>query len=218
MLKMAMIGSTALLVCIGAGLGGATPARASVVNLGSESNTGGMVIKLPGFNPTITIGSDGESAFEPFGVNFDVSDAIQMSSQFVTDPGFAASFGPADGWIKAGKQSAFVQTWALPASSGSCGSENERTCEPIAKWDLPGTQFADNSTFFVLFEPDGKTLSDVILAANNGPGGEAAITFSSDPNLLPIPIPAALPLFFGAIGGVGAIGRWRKRNTGVAAA
>jgi hypothetical protein len=30
----------------------------------------------------------------------------------------------------------------------------------------------------------------------------------------PVPLPAALPLFAGALGGLGIVGRWRKRRTG----
>ena len=40
---------------------------------------------------------------------------------------------------------------------------------------------------------------------------------SFEANVSPVPLPAAFPLFVGAVGGVGSFGRWRRRRRAAAA-
>jgi len=63
----------------------------------TEDNVTGFVGPIPTSAPEILVASDGESAFHPFGLDFDVSDAIQLNDAWAPDPTFASAFGP-NGW------------------------------------------------------------------------------------------------------------------------
>jgi PEP-CTERM motif len=215
MFNSASFVSAAVAVGVVASLAGTAPAMAQFgpgVNYteGVDGTViqGGSVVTIPTSNPTLYLASDGEVAFDPFGSGHDTSDGIALNSGWSPDPAFAAAF--ANGfWTQITASAPGLPwdgnqfTWVLPAST-PCGNENEPRCEPVAKWDFSGGGWLPGTPQFVkLWEPDG-ALSDVILLANNGPGGSATITFSSDPSLIPEPSTwAMLLLGFVGLGFVG---------------
>ena len=148
------------------------------------------LLPLVGPSPIINVASDGEGGFHPFGVTVDTSDAIQFtvgSGVWIPDPAYSASFGAGLWQELLGATGGGTGIWVLPSTIAGCASENEPTCEPIAKWDFsPGGLWPpDTDPYQYILESDGVTLSDVILLDNSGPNGSAAITFSSDPSLIP---------------------------------
>jgi len=204
---LSVLGVAAALAAF-AGLGNAT----TVVlcpDTGETLGVSGCVAPIPTAVPVLTVGSDGESAFDPFGFGGDTSDGIQLNSNWAPDPAFAASFG-AGLWT----QIPGTFTWVLPATITGCGSENEPSCEPVAKWDFtPGSAWnAGTPNILLIFEGAAfaSDLSDVILVDNTGPNGSASITFFSDPATFPsIPEPASLALLSIGMAGL-AFARRRK--------
>jgi hypothetical protein len=177
---------------------------------------GGSVVAIPTSVPTLYVASDGEVTFDPFGAGYDTSDGIALNSNWIPDPGYASAF--ANGFWTQITASAPGQpwdgnafTWVLPAAT-PCGKENEPSCEPIARWDFgPGSGWNAGTPRFVDFWESDGTLSDVILLANNGPGGAATITFSSDPSL--IPEPSTWTMLLVGFAGLGFAGyRWSARR------
>ena len=164
---------------------GATSAKADLICIETGDGCTGAI---PTAVPTLTVASDGEGGFDPFGAGFDTSDGIQLNANWAPDPAFAAAFA-AGFWTDIGNF-----TWVLPAST-PCGNENEPSCEPAARWYFtPGSPWNAGTPFFnTILEEDG-SLSDIILLANNGPGGAATITFCSDPNVgaCQVPEPASM--------------------------
>jgi hypothetical protein len=171
----------------------ATCIQASPVLLCTESNNGatqgnaadhlkegGCIAKIPTAVPVLEVASDGEVPFHPFDVSLDVSDAIKLNGHWTEDPAYTSAF--AKGFWEKRRDN----IWVLPADT-PCGNENEPSCEPIAKWDLIGKKWAAGTPDILYMLEPGGGLSDVILLSNTGPGGSAAITFSSDPNLIPEP-------------------------------
>jgi len=120
----------------------------------------------------ITVASDGESSFDPFGAGYDTSDGIQFNDGYT--------------WVMQssviGWQQINSTTWVLPAdlTSIGCGRENETTCEPVGAWYLPNAWWYVPATKFDIMDPDG-SLSDVVWIDNKGPGGFAELHFASLP-------------------------------------
>jgi hypothetical protein len=81
MIKMALIGTTALVGALAASLVGSAPALAFTHSVSFlEDSTAGFVGPIPTAVPTITIASDGETHFDPFGAGYDTSDGIQFTA------------------------------------------------------------------------------------------------------------------------------------------
>jgi hypothetical protein len=182
-----MVGATALVSVLSL-LGSVAPAGATVFGPDvtvTEDAVDGIVYTIGGVtppSPPITIASDGEVGFDPFGAGFDTSDGIQLTVTTDEPVGTWALDGVSGaGWQNF--QTAGFDNWVLPGdlTGVGCGAENEPTCEPVPKWDFTlGGEWADGTAGNIwVLEPDGN-ISDHIILDNSGPNGEAAITFFSD--------------------------------------
>ena len=172
-----------------------------------EDPATGFVGTIPTSVTPVIVASDGESAFHPFQLGFDVSDAISLSANWAPDPAYAAAFG-ADGWQQA--PGTFV--WYLPACIPGAVCENGDVFEPIGKWDFtPGTGWSADAQNILLTDSDG-SFSDFIGIANDGVNGTGAtVTFQSG-GAVPEPATWAMMLLgFGAIGFT-----MRRRNAAIA--
>jgi len=142
-----------------------------------------------GFPDFIKVASDGESPFHPFGVNFDVSDAIDLTGMNYAGIQYV---GP-EGWV----QLPDSLVWVLPAdlSGIGCGIENETTCEPVGVWLFESSWVAGVPGTYVILDEDG-SVGDVITLSNlensGVPGYYAQLTFASDP--FGVPEPSSLML------------------------
>ena len=169
-----------------------------------EDPVNGFIGQIPTSQTPVIVASDGEGSFRPFGLNFDVSDAISLSANWSPDPAYAAAFGPT-GW----QQAAGTFIWYLPAClSNAC----ENVSEPIGKWDFVppplGQGWSAGAENILILESDG-SFSDYIGVANDGVNGGATVTFQSGS----VPEPATwlmMLLGFGAVS-------WsmRRRNAAV---
>jgi hypothetical protein len=198
-----------------------TVSFADTIIVGPETDTG-FEGPLPdatlASGATIRVGSDGEVAFDPYDAGYDTSDGIVLDRSFREDPRFPNSFSPpgtgSPGLWQQITQGANGQdpgnafTWVLPSVMPGFGSENEPSGEPVGHWDAPGTTWARPHTY-TINSADG-ALSDVIILSNTGPGGDAAVTFFSDPSL-PVPEPASLTLLALGVAGLAAT-RLRKKS------
>jgi hypothetical protein len=163
--------AAALLAGVTVGL--STPASAFGTLNVTEDPVTGYTVTIPTSVTPVIVASDGEATFQPFGIPFDVSDAISLSADWAPDPAYAAAFAPG-GWTQL--PGSFV--WYLSACSGGI-CENGNVPEPIGKWDFtPGGQWTANAMNVRMFDPDG-TQSDSILIANDGPNGGATVSFQS---------------------------------------
>jgi hypothetical protein len=184
--------------------------RAQGVVIGTEDATNGFVgplLDAAGAPLPITVASDGEAAFDPFGFGADTSDGIRFGGPgWVQAPGFDAAFAPGF-WTPLSDG----VTWVLPASTPA-GTENEPGFEPTAGWILPGfTWPAGTPPLQTILDEDGRTISDTFTLTNGGPNGEALLTFTSDP---PVPEPASITLLAIGLGIAGAVSyRLRKKTS-----
>lgn len=178
-----------------------TPALAFGFLTVTEDPALGVTVTVPTSVTPVIVASDGEAVFRPFNLTFDVSDAISLNGSWAPDPAYAAAFAPG-GWT----QLAGTHIWYLPACGANGVCENGNVFEPTGKWDFtPGGQWGPGALNVAMLDTDG-TLSDLILIANDGPGGEATVSFTSG-----VPEPATwamLLLGFGVIGTA-----MRKRHT-----
>ena len=172
-----------------------------------EDPVAGFVGPIPTSAPAITVASDGEAPFDPFGAGFDTSDGIELNAGWTPDPAYAAAFA-AGNWT----QLPGTSTWVLPACiAGIC--ENGPVPELIAKWDFLGGAWAPGTLGLLLYDSDG-SFSDQITVANDGPNGTATITFKSDGA---VPEPSAWVMMLSGIGAIGASLRMARRKAGVSA-
>ena len=200
-MKIASIGGSALAASFVVLLTASAPDMARAQSISCNESTaactggyvgtpvqGGMTITLtePG-GASITLGSDGEDFFDPFGYGADTSDGVTLlaggantwtpdNSNGAFNPGFWTPYTASGSPLPTG-------TWVLPAST-PCGAENEPACEPIAVWDYSAPLPALTLT---LLEGDGVTYSDSIRIRNIGANGNAVLIFASDPSVVPEP-------------------------------
>jgi hypothetical protein len=210
MMKLAQVGTAALLAGLVVGL--SAPAMAFGVENVQEDPSTGFVGDIPGSAPAITVASDGESTFDPTAINagFDISDGIVLNSSWAPDPAYASAFA-AGYW----EELPGTNTWVLPACNAT-GCENANIFEPVAKWDYtPGGGWANGTQSIAISEADG-SFSDLVLVANDGPGGAATITFSSDSGPA-VPEPATWAMLLIGFAGIGyAVRRSHNRTAALA--
>ncbi|HXQ17939.1 MAG TPA: PEP-CTERM sorting domain-containing protein [Caulobacteraceae bacterium] len=175
---------------------------AAPIILGTEDPTNGFTGNLfaSSFpNAQYLVASDGETAFEPFGATFDVSDGLNFGSV-----GFTWNQAADSTWTSLGNQ-----TWVLPAANiPGCGSENEPTCEPVGHFISPS---AWNPTLLGTYEilEAGGGVSDIIILSNTAAGAD--VRFFSDP-ITGVPEPATWALTLVGIGGLGLAMRVARSN------
>ena len=171
-----------------------------------EDPVTGFVGAIPTSQPPIMVASDGEASFTPFGLTFDVSDAIMLNGDWAPDPAYAAAFGP-DGW----QQAPNTYIWYLAAClAGIC--ENGDVVEPIGKWYfVPGGSWAAGTQNLLITDSQGE-FSDFVGVANDGANGGATITFQSGGA---VPEPATWAMMLLGFGGIGFAMR-RRRKEGLA--
>ena len=186
-------------------VGASTSVMAFGVQVLVEDPVNGLIATIPTSVTPVIVASDGEAAFHPFGVTFDVSDAISLNGNWAPDPAYAAAFGP-NGW----QQLPGTFVWVLPSCiNGVC--ENGTVSEPIGKWDFtPGGQWGAGALSILIVDPDG-SFSDIAFIANDGPGGEATVLFQSG-----TPEPATWAMMLIGFAGIGLASR-RLRRTAAAA-
>ena len=168
----------------------------------TEDRANGFIGAIPTSVTPVIVASDGESPFHPFGITFDVSDAISLNGNWAPDPAYAKSFGP-NGW----QQLPGTFVWYLAACNNS-GCENAPIHEPRGKWVFtPGAGWSPGAKSIVMYDADG-TFSDLALIANDGPGGAATVLFQSG-----TPEPASWAMLIAGFGLVGAAARRRRIAT-----
>ena len=154
----------------------AAPATLSVhkgapqTSLCTEDPSAGCVLALPVGGTSMSVASDGEAGFDPWGYGADTSDQVALDALWVGGAGWTPCpnctnppFGGANIWV-------------LPAC-GPLGCENGNPGEPIGKWDAPGNLWNFNGTIeWTLTEADG-SVSDIMFIGNFGAVGVARRRF-----------------------------------------
>jgi hypothetical protein len=167
--------------------------------IGTEAPTTGFVGNLTPLNVPITVASDGESAFDPFGFGQDTSDAIKFDPNSVGPA--AVSLNPA--WVQFTASDGNPYSWALPAAG-----ENEPSGEAVGQWIFNGFTVVGGPLIYLVNEADG-SYSDAIIISNNA-DGVAQLQFYSDP-AAPTPEPSTFAL--AGLGGLALVGYgWRRRR------
>jgi hypothetical protein len=164
---------------------------AAPIPLGYEDSGNGFIGDLPNVAIlsgaiTITVASDGEAYFDPYGYGNDTTDGIQF-------PAGLAVQCTSQVWVQT-----VPNTWVLPAVN-----ENEPSYETAGVFNL-GVPFAAGLGTYLIFEdPNYQTISDTIIVSNNGPGGVGQIVFQSDP----VPLPGAVWLLGSGLLGLAGLRR-----------
>jgi hypothetical protein len=145
--------------------------------IGTESSAGGFIGDLvPSIPNTVTVASDGENGFFPFGVTFDTSDGLQNNA---ANTGSTFTLLPGSAWVPVAGQ---PQTWVHPAiAENEPGGENPAFF--VSDNGLPFTPGILGN--YLILEQNG-ALSDVITLFNNQ-NGVGTIEFASDPFAMPEP-------------------------------
>lgn len=171
-------------------------ASARAVVIGTEDPVSGFVGPLfPGI-AGYTVASDGEAAFDPFAVGFDVSDGIRLNNSFH--------------WFQAAN-SQWTQTdaftWVIPAANPGpgCGPENVNTCEMVGHFISASPWNPNFVGTWEIMDADG-SIGDVITTFNTANGAE--ITFQSGP----VPEPSEWALMAMGLGVIGLTMKRRKNN------
>jgi hypothetical protein len=192
-----------------------TPSWAAAVVLCTETDSGatagdaanglqqgGCVATIPTSAPPLIVASDGDVDFDPFGAGFDTSNQIVLNEDWLPDPRFPQAFAPGF-WTElfdATGNSRHI--WVLP-SNLPCGSG----CEPAGRWYFaPGVEWEPDTPDHLLILASNGAVSNQAWILNEGPNGEASISFSP----LAIPEPGTMTLL-GA--GIAALTFWRSRKT-----
>jgi hypothetical protein len=188
-----------LLILLVLGLFAAIPlaAQAQPIPIGTEDPHLGAIAQIPGTG--ILVASDGEAPFQPFGVNFDVSDAIQFDVHVQLIDGGPANSSGNVAWqtIDGGR------TWVLPAdlTPWGWGIENNVTFEPKGLWEILDTTHQPPQGEWALIDPDG-AVGDLITIHGN------VLSFQSDAE---VPEPGCAVAIAGMCG-MGLAGLvWRRR-------
>jgi hypothetical protein len=179
--------------CLG---GGVASAQVSPLpSLCTEDANNGCKVTLPVAGTTITVASDGEAVFDPFGFGADTSDGVQLDSNWVAQKGAWQNV-----WVNIGNN-----TWVLPACVGGV-CENNRVFEPPATWVSATGQF--NVPFFQwsMNEAGSGKVSDLITIGNFANGG-SFVKFMSD-----VPEPASWTMLILGFGALGFAARRRART------
>jgi hypothetical protein len=152
---------------------------------GQENPDGvsGFQGNLTPLNVPITVASDGEAPFDPFGVGYDSTEQIKFDPNSVGPA--AVSLNPA--WQQFTANDGNPYSWALPAIA-----ENEPSGEAVGHWQFNGYTVNGGPLIYNILDEDGKTVSDSIVIQNNA-AGVAQLYFYSDPSV-PTPEPASLTL------------------------
>ena len=170
------------------------PARAVVI--GVEDPALGFVGDLFAGFAGYVVASDGESAFRPFQVSFDVSDGIRLDNAF--------------GWVQAA-DSQWTQidavTWVIPAANPGpgCGPENNNICEMVGHF-ISATAWNPAFIGTWVIGQAGGGISDVITTFNTANGAE--LTFQSDP----VPEPSEWALMAMGLAVIGLTMKRRQNN------
>jgi hypothetical protein len=174
-----------------------------VLTPAEDPNTGFQGNLTP-LNVTITVASDGESFFDPFGFGQDTSDQIKFDQSSVGPA--AVNLNPA--WVQFTASDGNPFSWANPAIG-----ENGNPTEAVGLWSFPGFTVGGGPLIYEIVQQDG-SLSDRITISNDA-NGVAQLQFESDPSF--VPEPSSLILL--GLGAVGLSGyRWRRHKAAPAKA